>query len=324
MYALENSSTSCIPGHLNMNYNHIAQHYISYVIICVTNSLTAAMAIFINVLVILAILKTPVIHTPPNTLLGCLAVTDFLTGFIAQPAFIANKVFLMQQNFENFCWAILATSASSYILTGTSFLVLTSIAVDKFIAMKLHLRYNELVTCKRALLTVFILFIFTCCLTSMLYINRPVFNVIAIGNILANFILQWFAYFKVFRTVNQHRKRIKTETSIPNSCGRIDTVYFHKISRSSSTMIYIVILSVLCYVPFVVVRVTESLFDSVDKNLQFAEKIAMTIVYSNSVLNPLLYCYRITSLRRAIFKVLKLEYNRNKVNSIAPSGFHFQ
>ena len=320
MAALGNTTTNCEPEHLNMNYEHIKQLYSSYVAICVINSLTAGTAVIGNALVIVALLRTPAIQTPSNTLLGCLAVTDFLTGLITQPSFIANKVLLMVENFNDFCSAILTTSASSYILSGTSFLVLTAIGADKFLALKLHLRYNELVTCRRVLITVFCLLVFTASLTTVFYINRPVFNAIAIINILVNFLLQCFAYIKVFSIVKRHRKRIQAETSA-QYFGK-DITDLKKILRSSNTMIYIVILSVLCYVPFVGVRMAESISSSADHDayMELAEKFAMTIVFSNSSLNPALYCYRIGSLRQAVLKLLKRQYNTHNVISVAPTS----
>lgn len=68
---------------------------VSYIITIIINSITFPFTIFLNVLVIMAVLTRPRLRTNSNILLACLAVTDALAGVLGQPSYILWKIFLL-------------------------------------------------------------------------------------------------------------------------------------------------------------------------------------------------------------------------------------
>lgn len=113
-------------------------------IIIVVNAFTAFTAIVFNSLTIQAIRKTPSLPKPLKTLLSSLAVSDVAVGLIAQPFFIVNlNIFF--KTFPKMLWVI------QLALANASFLGIVALSLDRFLAVHLHLRYQELVTHKRIL-----------------------------------------------------------------------------------------------------------------------------------------------------------------------------
>ena len=143
------------PFHLEEEWYDLTSTYITNVVLIVINALTALSATAGNSLILLAVWKTPALRTPSNTLLCCLAFSDFLVGLVVQPTNALEIFFEIQRNKRAFCVAeILTTGSLSWICAGVSFLVITAISVERYLAIKLHLRYEELVTNRRILMVV--------------------------------------------------------------------------------------------------------------------------------------------------------------------------
>ena len=58
---------------------------------CILNAPLMLLSIIGNALVLVAILRTPSIRSPSVIFLCNLAVSDLLVGWVAQPAYIAEK-----------------------------------------------------------------------------------------------------------------------------------------------------------------------------------------------------------------------------------------
>ena len=121
----------------------------------VLNGFLSVTAVFGNASLIFALRKTSSIPSPTRTLLRFLAITDLTTGVLGHPLYIAviSKI-LQHYSCENVREILLAFFLIQASLTGCSFMVLTFIGVDRFLAIYLHLRYNELVTTKRIITVV--------------------------------------------------------------------------------------------------------------------------------------------------------------------------
>ncbi|XP_020917750.1 adenosine receptor A3-like [Exaiptasia diaphana] len=91
----------------------------------VINAFSGLLATVLNLLIIATFIKTPSLRTPSNILILSLAIADFGVGAFAEPSY------------------------SLVLLVNTSAVTITAITVDRFLALHLHLRYQELVTTKR-------------------------------------------------------------------------------------------------------------------------------------------------------------------------------
>ena len=120
----------------------------SYIVNSVFNAFSAYTAIMLNILTIHAIRKTSSLPKPLKTLLLSLAVSDLGVGLLAQPLYIARMVNPTYHSTRT------ALNIIALLFVNTSFFTVVAISVDRFLAIHLHLRYQELVTHKRVVAVV--------------------------------------------------------------------------------------------------------------------------------------------------------------------------
>ena len=83
-----------------------------------------------------------------------LVIADLLNVLITQPAFMIYNIARLQDRMVLYCNSSAVASILGTYLCGVSFLTLTGVSVDRFLALQLHLRYKELVTRKGVLMAV--------------------------------------------------------------------------------------------------------------------------------------------------------------------------
>ena len=116
--------------------------YSSSIVNRVFDAFSAYTAIMLNILTIHVIRKTSSLPKPLKTLLLSIAVSDLGVGFLAQPLYIAWMV-----NYVTFNTFYVI----QLIFTIASFFTVVVTSVDSFLAIHVHLRYQELATHKRVL-----------------------------------------------------------------------------------------------------------------------------------------------------------------------------
>ena len=106
-----------------------------------------------NVLILLTIYKVSSLHPVTKLLFACLATTDLCVGLFSQPLFVASiilKIDLANTDLDIFYHLSEVIYISSYLLCGVSVLISAAISVDRLLVLLLKLRYEEVVTQKRA------------------------------------------------------------------------------------------------------------------------------------------------------------------------------
>ena len=125
----------------------------TYIVNIMFNAFLCYTAIMLNSITIHAIRKTSPLPKPLKTLLLSLAVSDLSVGLLVHPLFIARLAMGLEQYPENnttYNKTILAFLITANFLSGASFCGVLALTVDRFLAIHLHLRYQEFVTYKRA------------------------------------------------------------------------------------------------------------------------------------------------------------------------------
>ena len=133
------------------------EFYSSHIVLCVFNAFLSYTSIALNSLAIYAMKITS--SSPKNlkTLLLSLAVSDLGVGLIVQPLYIAIRVMELQPNFGNnptYKATHYAYIFWSNLLCIASFHGVTALTVDRYLAIHLHLKYQELVTHERVVAVV--------------------------------------------------------------------------------------------------------------------------------------------------------------------------
>ena len=120
--------------------------YSSNIANIVFNAVLCFFAITLNGATIYALRKTPSVPKPLKALLLSLAVSDLGVGILGHPLYITRLALHLQADLTSFpSFYAVCISVSSQFAYASFFGVL-SLSLDRFLAIHLHLRYQELVT----------------------------------------------------------------------------------------------------------------------------------------------------------------------------------
>ena len=280
--------------HPNTTANQPTNVESTIIIYCVILGMLTPIAIIGNSLVLAAIFRTPSLRLPPTAFLCTLALSDLVVGFIVQPLYIASEfttVSFMQPLVE----------LASYIGCGVSLWTMTEISVDRFMALHFHMRYPTLVTTSRVMYTSLITF-FTISLLSVIYFsNRMIYLLFMAITTSSSLLISTAFYIAIYRIVRRHQVDIITQQQVlqspPNAASNVNIIQLKK-SAINTFAFYIVM--ILCYFPVVI---SLSIYSLSPEDWTKAWNFADVAVMLNSSINPILYCWRLHDLRKAVFKI---------------------
>ena len=174
------------------------------IINCVLNAPLMLISILGNALVLAAIIRTPSIRSTPNMIMLCsLAVSDFLVCLVAQPIFIAEQ--LTKNRYLRHASAVMG-----YSLCGVSFLTITAITVDRFLALHYHMRYTTLVTEFRVKYTSINIWLVSFIMSCFRIWDKSVHSLIT-GIIAICLLICTFSYVRIYRVVRRHQLHINAQ-----------------------------------------------------------------------------------------------------------------
>ena len=303
--------------------------YVSNVITCIFNACFALSAITGNLLVLFAIWKTQLKLSPSNILLSTLAFADLQVGLIVQTSFVGHKLAEISGTGDLACYARFVNIVFGYATTAVSLLTLTGIAIERFLALYFHLRYNEVITKKRILLTAGVFWVLAFVVTSVYFLQKNVFGAIVITSELASIVITSVSYIKIYKIVRRHEREINLQRRVSVDPKAQIELNMKKYQRSTFTMVIVFMLSFVCYVPYSGVMVAKLKY-GFTAEVKVAIDIFSTVVCINSSLNPLIYCWRIREVKLAVWAVVKRNsavspvQNEQSMLTRAPATMHLR
>ena len=267
------------------------------------NILLSITAILGNSLILTALHKESSLHPPSKLLYRCLATTDLLVGLVNQPLYAAGWMSVVYEHWSFCRYARDATVISSYVLCGVSLMTMTAISVDRLLAMLLGLRYKEIVTLRRTYIILAIVWVV--CLVAGLfsYLNYRIglwYRIITIPSCL---VISVASYTKIFHALTHHQAQIQDHVQRqPSQPNALNMARYRKAVYSA---LWVQLALVVCYVPRFTVEIMISLSTKRFSNLFILQGMANVLVFFNSTLNPLLYCWKISEVRRAVKQTIR-------------------
>ena len=115
-----------------------------------------------------------------------MCISDLGVGFLIQPLYVAYLTMEITKNSKTTdniiaYWAVVKASAiSGSLFAFVSFFGVFAITVDRFLAIHLHLRYQELVTQKRVVAAVISFWVFSVSIACFWYESIHVLSVMSV------------------------------------------------------------------------------------------------------------------------------------------------
>lgn len=257
-------------------------------------SITAS---FSNALILIALPKVSSIHPPTKDFYRCLAITDLCVGVIVQPLFatyIINMFPAIEMNVSVFSYVLKVMGASSLILCGLSVATSTAISVDRLLALLLGLRYRHIVTLRRVRVVVICLWLLSSLFGWVRIWKRDITFKLASSGIILCLVVSIFCYTRIHDKLRHQRAQVQKSFprgGQPNGEGIPLTIARYK--KTVSIIMWVQLALVACYVPWGIVAVLDK--NAIEHGLTWLT--ASLLVFLNSSLNPILYCWKIREVR---------------------------
>ena len=283
-------------------FHHHEEIMLTKVVLDLINAVVAFLG---NLLVLRALWKASSIRGNLKKLFISLSFSDIAVGLFS---LLQSVTWIVKMNMEvieqsNTDWVcplfITVFFFFLFLLTCASFLNVIVITVDRLLAVFLHLRYQELVTSNRVLIAVVSLW-FTSGIGAGIYITLPKNSGMAGAIIeLIGLFVTTVAYIRLYKVVRYHRNQIESQVH-PLNAQTMDLVR-EKRSAFNALIIYVVFFA--CYLPniFCIILSTRSS----ETSFLLAINFSSSLVFLNSSLNPLVYCWRYREIRFLVKSTVK-------------------
>ena len=246
-----------------------------------------------NVLIFIALHKVSSIHPPTKLFIRCLAVTDLGVGLIVQPLYVTTITSsLIKMNICDVFYVRRALHTSSWCLCGVSLLTSTAISVDRLLALLLGLRYRHVVTLRRVRVVIFFFWLISVSLGAIRNSRSDIALKAASTLLPLSLVISIFCYTRIFFKLRHQQVQV---TQVQANEREI-SVNMARYRKSVSSVLWVQLALVACYAPWGIAVVLY--VNGIGNYVVWI--VTETLVYLNSSLNPILYCWKIRAVRQAV------------------------
>lgn len=290
--------------------------------------LIAVFSVLGNVLVCWAVGLNSNLQTITNFFVVSLAVADIAVGVLAIPFAIA-----ISTGFCSNFYGCLFIACFVLVLTQSSIFSLLAIAIDRYIAIKIPLRYNSLVTGKRARGIIAICWLLSIIigLTPMMGWHKPedseppspsptapcpsgymncLFESVVdmsymvyfnfFGCVLVPLLLMFGIYLCIFMAARHQLKLIELKVVY----GERSRSTLQKEVQAAKSLAIIVGLFAVCWLPLHIINCFTLFCPTCKRPPLWLLNFAILLSHGNSVVNPFIYAYRIREFRLTFHKII--------------------
>ena len=269
--------------------------------LCILNAYLSYSTTILNLIAIYAIRKTSSLSKNLKTLLLSQAVSDFGVGLLVQPMVVAQVMNSNRNSETRLIPTKLLIFATNLFIFATLFSV-TALCADRFLAIHLHLRYQELVTYKRVAAAVISIWLISALISLIrIFLPKQIMYVGFVIIISACIITATFLSAKLYLTLRRHINQIQVPLVAQNDQG--ESVQRKRKSAMASLYVYLVF--IVCYLPNICVLITIASNSEPRIDVNHLQFYTLTLLFLNSTLNPLIYCWKIKRIQHTIVGTLR-------------------
>ena len=275
----------------------------------VVNSFSCYTTIMLNIVLIFALRRSSSLPKTLKALILSVAVSDLGIGLVVQPLYIARMIMQIQQTDDQETSKDIdrALRPIGRTLGYASFFGVTAISVDRFLAIHLHLKhqelltYQEFVTYKRVVAAVILSWLLSAflALTGVLS-GGYVCNIAAVTVALVCLLTMGLIYFKIYIAVRRHTVQVHAQPAqavAPNEENRSN---FERLRKTAVGTFYVYLLFLACHLA-IAIEILETRRNKVWEHMLMYSN---TLLYLSSSLLPLVYCWKFRHIRCAIKNIL--------------------
>ena len=264
-----------------------------------------------NTLILVALHKETSLHPPSKLLYRNLAITDLCVGITTEPLAVTYLTSVLKERWDICYYSYWAVIYSGYILCVVSLLTMTAISVDRLLALLLGLRYRQVITYRRTciIVTGFWILSIVGTFTFKFFLNRRItswFQYIVAALCMVTTI---FAYTKMFVTLRHNQIHVQNHVAEGHPSQAIP-LNIARYRKAVNIALWVQGTLIICYLPYNIVAVLTPQ-RGMPLSIYFARNFTVCMIFLNSSLNPLLYCWKIREVRQAVKETLRQLFCRS-------------
>ena len=217
---------------------------------------------------------------------------------MVQPLYVTIMLAPFTKMDENALNSVIkARNVSSFFLCGVSLLTSATISVDRLLALLLGLRYRHVVTLRRVRVVIICLWFIGASFGSAIFMPKDIAFLSASPVLLLSLVISICCYTRIFFKLRHQQARVLNHVCQRQANGGGNSLQIARYKKSVSSVFWVQMALVACYVPWGihnVLSVSAGIYNYV------AWRVTLTLVYLNSSLNPILYCWKIREVRKAM------------------------
>ena len=267
------------------------------------NILLSVLAFLGNATVLLALSKVSTLHPASKLLFRTLAVTDLCVSVISQPLTVVSLMSQVNGELHICRYASDTRFLASCVLCTVSLLTSTAINVDRLFALSLKLRYRQFITLKRMYATVIFFWILSIVFAAVSFISTPVTTWYVLIVLISCLATSVFSSTKIFILLRRNQTQVNTRTfsQRQNEAAPVNASLYR---NTVHIVLWVQLALLVCCLPYIITRVLITRRGA-SLSLIFAWRYTGTLLLSNSSLNPLLYCWKMKAVKKAMKETIQ-------------------
>ena len=189
-----------------------------------------------------------------------------------------------------------------------------TISLDRFLAVHLHLRYQELVTHKRVIAAVISIWLLSAIISSSVFWDPLLFSSQVTGLVIKTvcLIVVVIFYWRIYIVLKRHIIQIEglqiqeAQQGVQNG----DLSNFLKLRKSALGTFFVCIVFLICYLPCYILSFLLLTHFVSPISFYEARLYVMTLFFLNSSLDPVIYCWKMGPIRRTLMDIMRGIVNR--------------
>lgn len=278
--------------------------YYTYIVTAAFNAFFSLTAFLGNALVLTALVRTRALHSPSKALLRSLALSDLFVGLFVQPVYIAYCLSGVVGNAWIRCASWIVYPLLSDYFIAVSFFTMIAISIDRFLALHLRSRYRSVVTINKANFTVLSLWITSLIFPIVRLLAGKISVVLSVASFSLFVVIPTFTHLKIHRMLRRQGRQVSNQFNQFYLHREESYLSINKYKKSVAAIRYVYIALMLCYIPITFVAILYVKNDSSPQILLSVGNFAFTLLFVNSSLNPVLYCWQIRQVRAALWTLI--------------------
>ena len=296
---------------LQMNYPLYNAYKYSFLGVALFDFCLAPVAAISNLLILIAICRNKSLQTTPYCVIFSLALSDMITGFLTQP--IKGSITLNIFYCKPICATHVAALQLSYSLGIVSFLSLSLITLERYVAIFYPYRYQEFTVDKSFIVKLIVaIWVLAAVMTGLSFLTYQMIlqRVFAIVVIILSLVFSISAHVRIVRVVKRIQRQVIEQQSAWRDCQ--DQIAANSATNKSKAgintkatrvAVSVLIAMFICYIPSGIFT-TLRFFGTANDFIRAAHDWTQSFVLFNSSINPFLYCFQLSEMRRHVLDLV--------------------